>query len=71
MIVKNQLWKDAHELWLESRHHLLKTSIPFMILDKFTESFLAPIADAVIPVTPGRADVMREMVSDPLVGEIQ
>lgn len=52
---------DAHELWLESNRHLLETSRPFMKLESFTESFLAPLADAVIAVTPGRADVMREM----------
>lgn len=52
---------DAHELWLESNRHLLETSRPFMKLETFTESFLAPLADAVIAVTPGRANVMREM----------
>ncbi len=60
-INNGKLVYDAHELWLESRRHLLETSRPFMILEKFTESLLAPIADAVIAVTPGRADVMREM----------
>ncbi len=60
-INNGRLVYDAHELWLESRRHLLETSRPFMILEKLTESLLAPIADAVIAVTPGRANVMREM----------
>ena len=60
-INNGKLVYDAHELWLESRRHLLETSRSFMILEKLTESLLAPIADAVIAVTPGRADVMREM----------
>ncbi len=60
-INNGKLIYDSHELWLESRRYLLETSRPFMILEKFTESLLAPIVDAVIAVTPGRADVMREM----------
>ena len=60
-ISNGKLVYDAHELWLESRRHLLETSRPFMILEKLTESLLAPVADAVIAVTPGRADVMTEM----------
>jgi glycosyltransferase involved in cell wall biosynthesis len=35
-----------------------------MLLAKLTESLLAPSADAVIAVTPGRAAVMREMYPD-------
>lgn len=52
---------DSHELWLESRRHILETSRPFRALERWAEELLVPVADAVIAVTPGRARVMREM----------
>ncbi|MBN2587006.1 MAG: glycosyltransferase family 4 protein [Candidatus Fermentibacteraceae bacterium] len=60
-LTSGKLVYDSHELWLESRRHLMETSRPFMALERLTESFIAPLADAVIAVTPGRAEVMREM----------
>ena len=52
---------DSHELWLQSVRHLCSTRPLFMKLERLAESVLAPRADAVIAVTPGRARVMREM----------
>lgn len=63
-LTSGRLVYDSHELWLESRRHLLETSRPFRVLERWSEELLAPLADAVIAVTPGRADVMREMYPD-------
>jgi glycosyltransferase involved in cell wall biosynthesis len=63
-LTSGKLVYDSHELWLESRKHLMETSRPFMVLERFAESFIAPLADAVIAVTPGRAEVMKEMYPD-------
>jgi glycosyltransferase involved in cell wall biosynthesis len=52
---------DSHELWLESTRHLSETPQPFRLLEKLTEKFLAPRADEVISVTPGRSAVMERM----------
>jgi glycosyltransferase involved in cell wall biosynthesis len=52
---------DSHELWLQSVRHLTNTPSVFMKLERLAESALAPRADAVIAVTPGRARVMEEM----------
>jgi len=63
-LTSGKLVYDSHELWLESRRHLLETSRPFRVLEKWTEELIAPLADAVIAVTPGRAGIMREMYPD-------
>jgi glycosyltransferase involved in cell wall biosynthesis len=60
-INSGKLIYDSHELWLESRRHLLETTRPFMFLEEITESILAPLADAVISVTPGRSRLMIKM----------
>ena len=52
---------DSHELWLESTRHISETRQPFRLLERLTERVIAPGADAVISVTPGRAEVMERM----------
>lgn len=52
---------DSHELWLESTRHISETGQPFRLLERLTERLIAPEADAVIAVTPGRAEVMERM----------
>lgn len=52
---------DSHELWLESTRHLSETPQPFRFMERLTERLLAPCADAVISVTPGRSAVMERM----------
>ncbi len=52
---------DSHELWLHSTRHLEGTDRLFMFLERLAEKTLAPRADAVIAVTPGRARKMERM----------
>lgn len=52
---------DSHELWLHSTRHLEGTDRLFRLLEKLAEKTLAPRADAVIAVTPGRARKMERM----------
>lgn len=60
-LTSGRLVYDSHELWLGSRRHLLETTSPYMRLERLTESLIAPLADAVIAVTPGRGEVMEGM----------
>jgi len=52
---------DSHELWLHSTRHLAETGKLFRFLERLAEKTLAPRADAVIAVTPGRARKMKRM----------
>jgi glycosyltransferase involved in cell wall biosynthesis len=52
---------DSHELWLGSPKYLREMSALGRLRDRLTERALVYAADAVIHVTPGRAEVMQEM----------
>ncbi len=60
-LTSSALVYDSHELWLHSRRHILETSKPFMFLEKLSEALFVPYADAIMAVTPKRAEVMKNM----------
>ncbi len=52
---------DSHELWLESSRYRTSTSPLNRLRYRLTERALLPMADAVIAVTPSRAEAMQRM----------